>query len=372
MAAARVPRYPPFVLTDRARSRCGERLSRLADSRLGSEELRQEAAAELGRAIGFDLWCWALADPTSLLACSGVASQVPPEQQEPDFARHVIARSRRPVCTLAAATGGNLERSRRWAECLDPAGLGDLAVVACRSTTGCWGWLEAYRAQGARPFGRDELSLLASVSAPLGEALRRRAGGAGPLVRRKPAGVLILDADLRPASWTAAGRAWIERLPGPIPGSLNLLPSVIYAVAGRALAPAGTPGAEMGAAGRVRTRDGDWAVIEGEELEGEKLGHVAITIRPATPEEALELLGRLHALTAREHEVAELILSGLPTAAIADRLVISEHTVKDHLKAIFAKTGARTRGELAARIHGASLAEADADAKTNGRRAALV
>jgi DNA-binding CsgD family transcriptional regulator len=358
--------YALCMPTERARNRCRERLSRLVDSSLGSEELRHEAAAELDRAIGFDLWCWALADPRSLLACSGVASQVPPEQvarvlprllaleqQEPDSARHVIARSRRPVCTLAAATGGEIERSRRWAECIRPTGLHDLAVLSCSETNGCWGWLEAYRAGDARRFEPEETSLLESVASLLGGALRSRAGGAGPLVQHRPAGVLILDSDLRPTSWTGAGRRLIERLPGRIPGSLNLLPSVIYAVAGRAMAPAGTPGEQMGTAARVRTLDGSWFVIDGEALEGAETGHVAITIRAATPDEALELLGRLHTLTPREREVAELLLRGLFTTSIAQRLIISEHTAKDHTKSILAKTGARSRRELVARIQGA-------------------
>ena len=37
---------------------------------------------------------------------------------------------------------------------------------------------------------------------------------------------------------------------------------------------------------------------------------------------------------------------------MAARLQLSSYTVQDHLKAIFAKTGARTRGELAALLLG--------------------
>jgi DNA-binding CsgD family transcriptional regulator len=280
------------------------------------------------------------------------------EQQETTLPRHAIAQARRPVSTLSAATGGELERSRRWAECLQPVGLGDLAVLACRDASGCWGWLEAYRASADPSFEEQDTAVLASVAAVLANGLRHRAAATGPLVaERRPPGVLILDEDLRATSWTAAARDWIALLPGPIHEKVKLLPSVVYAVAGRATAPPDGVAGRLGAAARVRTRDGAWAVVEAEALEGAAAGNIAITIRPAHGEEALELLCRLHALTARERQVADLVISGLQTPQIAERLVISEHTVKDHLKSIFDKTGARSRGELAARIHGADSSQ---------------
>jgi DNA-binding CsgD family transcriptional regulator len=45
-----------------------------------------------------------------------------------------------------------------------------------------------------------------------------------------------------------------------------------------------------------------------------------------------------------------LIARGLPTNEIARRLYLSPHTVQDHLKAVFAKVGVRSRGELVARL----------------------
>ncbi|HZG58880.1 LuxR family transcriptional regulator [Paenibacillus sp.] len=53
------------------------------------------------------------------------------------------------------------------------------------------------------------------------------------------------------------------------------------------------------------------------------------------------------ALSAREQEVAELAAEGLSNAEIAERLFVSEVTVKKHLTSAFHKTGARNRVTLA-------------------------
>jgi len=50
-------------------------------------------------------------------------------------------------------------------------------------------------------------------------------------------------------------------------------------------------------------------------------------------------------LTPREAEVLRLIAAGLSNLEIADRLVISEATVKTHVNHVFAKTGARDRAQ---------------------------
>lgn len=50
-------------------------------------------------------------------------------------------------------------------------------------------------------------------------------------------------------------------------------------------------------------------------------------------------------LTPREHEVLLLVAEGLPNKGIADRLAITEHTVKFHVAALFSKLGAQSRTE---------------------------
>lgn len=71
-----------------------------------------------------------------------------------------------------------------------------------------------------------------------------------------------------------------------------------------------------------------------------------------TPAGPLPDADEVDELTAREREVLTLVAIGLTNKAIAQRLTISDHTVKFHVAAILAKLGAESRTEavhLAAR-----------------------
>jgi len=52
-----------------------------------------------------------------------------------------------------------------------------------------------------------------------------------------------------------------------------------------------------------------------------------------------------HDLTQREREVLALLVTGLPNAQIAERLAISQATVKYHVRSILNKLGAASRTE---------------------------
>ncbi|MEZ0578721.1 AAA family ATPase [Nocardioides sp. MH1] len=57
-------------------------------------------------------------------------------------------------------------------------------------------------------------------------------------------------------------------------------------------------------------------------------------------------------VTAREYDVLELVVSGMPNKAIADRLFLSVRTVETHVARLLQRTGAADRGELAAHLTG--------------------
>lgn len=66
--------------------------------------------------------------------------------------------------------------------------------------------------------------------------------------------------------------------------------------------------------------------------------------------EQIESHPLLQDLTAREREIAVLVSAGNSNNTIADRLGITERTVKTHLSSIFEKTGSRDRVQLAVMI----------------------
>jgi DNA-binding CsgD family transcriptional regulator len=100
----------------------------------------------------------------------------------------------------------------------------------------------------------------------------------------------------------------------------------------------------------IQADDGGWVTIEAAALEGEREGEVAVSFRSATTHETFELLCRVYSLSRREREIVALLIGGLDTRSIADRLYISAHTVQDHLKSVFGKIGIHSRRELLAKL----------------------
>jgi DNA-binding CsgD family transcriptional regulator len=347
------------VATETKRTRCRDRLAALSESDLTSAEMRLEAIGVLRGAIGFDRWCWPLADPGAALHLTGIGHldnwQALPrmilleQSQDPFNAMPRLAEGPHHGGVLSIATGRDLARSPRWDEGMRPFGIGDELRVALVDDRGMWGFIDMLRDQSDRAFQPEDLQLVVDLAPLLATSIRQRSIQEPDSSAPAPpvgTGVVLLDEDLRIRSWTSAARGWVEALAPAGQGA----EAMIYGLAGRLLAL--KKGVALHPANRVRVRtlSGHWGIIEGGELLGAHTNAIVVTIRPASPREVFDLVCAAHFLTARESEVVTLLIEGRDTRALTKGLSISRHTVQDHFKSIFAKTNVRSRRQLVAKF----------------------
>jgi DNA-binding CsgD family transcriptional regulator len=262
-----------------------------------------------------------------------------------------VARSEAGVSTLHEAAGGDPSSSRRWQVNMEMGGDQEL-LLALRTRSGAtWGCIGLYRAPGEDVFDAKELEFLRAIGPHIGEGLRRALliGEARDPDGPDAPGLLVLSSDLEIESATPGTERWIDDLPGGSYG--GRLPAAVVSVAKAALrsaSPRDAPG-EVALA-RVLSESGTWVVLHGATLVAPGGPRVAVIVERAHPARITPLLMSAYGLSDREQEVAKLVLQGESTSAIAEALVVSPHTVQEHLKSIFEKTGVRSRRDLVGKI----------------------
>jgi DNA-binding NarL/FixJ family response regulator len=73
-------------------------------------------------------------------------------------------------------------------------------------------------------------------------------------------------------------------------------------------------------------------------------------VEPAKSSQIAPIIVEAYNLTPREQDITRAVARGLSNQEIAGALHLSPHTVRDHLKAVFAKVGVSSRGELVAKV----------------------
>lgn len=342
-------------------------VKRLSLAGLDGPELLRRTAEKLRRAVPFEAYCASTVDPASALMTHGVADGFVGDDTEAGNvfldriyfeedlpAMHRMLRERRTVQLLSETTGGQLERSLRYRELLEPQGFG-YELGGAFVDGNLWGGMDLMRGAGAPDFGSGEVALVRRVAPHVGAGLKaaalRSQATTEPPADDAP-GVLTLDRSGRVLSRTPSAEHWLRDLEDFDPSwRHDRLPMAVRTVSGalrHALDPESNRDLSLIPRLRVRGRSGRWLALYGSltEPSGDRPGETVIVIGPAKPEEVAWLSVAAYGLSSREEEVVRLVVRGYSSRQISNALFISEHTVQRHLSNTFEKVGVRSRKTL--------------------------
>jgi DNA-binding CsgD family transcriptional regulator len=346
----------------RARQRAALKIIRLSRQGLDAVSLWRACTPVLAEAIPhYQTPCCYTVDPASRLITSHFQEgmiEFPAEWAAQEYAtddvNHIadVARSAAGISTLHQATNGDPSGSPRWHANM-ALGADQEMIAALRTRGGqLWGALGLYREPDRPLFDAAEMAFVQTISAALAEGVRRAllVGEASDPETADAPGMVVLGENWQPESLSPGIERWLTDLPDGA-WHAGRLPSSVLAVAGRAARGVrGSADPAEVAVARVLTRSGRWVVLHGVPLAQTGPLRVAVIVEPAHPARIAPLLMSAYGLSEREQELTRLVLQGFSTAEIAERLVISVHTVQQHLKSVFDKTGVRSRRELVTKI----------------------
>lgn len=321
-------------------------------------ELCRSVQAAIAEVVPSDRWCGFAVDPATVFATNGyhdegIDAAVMPRLLELEYGTNEVghfpelARSRTGVITIASATGGDLRSSARWRDVIAPSGLQHELRAVMRDGRHAWGALTLFRGPDVPDFSAEEVAFVGRVAPVVAGGFRtvllRQHVDHGEDVRE--AGILVVSGDpaeIRTA--TQAARDWLEQLDDG--GLSGPLPTVLVTAARVARSRRSV------AAVRARTRAGRWLTFTAELVDGASGadGDVGVVVQPSRPAEIAQIVAAAHGLTTREVEIVLHIAAGRTNQEIAKAMVVSPHTVADHLKRIFAKLGVVTRGEMTSKL----------------------
>ncbi len=265
------------------------------------------------------------------------------ELLDPDFNKfNDLSRSIDPVATLAEATDGDLRRSPRFTKLYEDNNASDELRVAFTSATTCLAIGAFVRCDG-KTYSPTEVNDVRNLLGPANNALRQALGRCcGSNATDAPV-VIILGPKSSILSMTEGAEAILEDL--RVDNVDEAIPGTILIAASKARSSRSSAKLTT----RLRGRSGRWVRIHVSPMDGER-ENVAVTIDSARAGDLVPILLDSYGLTTREVDIVLALCQGFSTKEIAAECTISVHTVRDHLKAIFEKSGVNSRGELVAKL----------------------
>lgn len=320
------------------------------------------ARRAIERAVPHDGCCWMTFDPATLLPTSHIPYRsIPPEQvprlaqneySEEDFNKFSVLWMDDPhVGVLSKATEGARERSTRYRVLLQPNGFQNEMRASFGQEGGCWGGVAIYRSDRLPDFAPGDALALAEVSELMAQGIKRAVltQVVGMVDRENSPGLILINSDGSVEAMNSSAGAWLDDLMVTSTPETGL-PSIVHALSSRTRRSVSAESGVQPAQARSRTRSGGWVVMHGSLVGDGPDARVAIILEQARPPQIAPLIAEAYGLTAREQDVARLVIQGHSTAEIADQLYVSSNTVQDHLKSIFDKVGVRSRRELVTRV----------------------
>lgn len=339
-----------------------DRVAALAKRPTDLVTLWHESTAVIADAVPhYQAPCWYTVDPASLLITSHFHHGLPEfpaewlasEYHDKDSMQIAeVIRSETGIRTLHEASGGDPAATKRWTRNMTMGGDQELVIRLQAKSGAAWGALSLYREPGQPMFDAAEMRFLNAIAPHLAEGARRAllVGEATDPEGPDGPGLVILTETLEIESATPCLRRWMAELPDG-DWDAGRLPAAVLAVAARALSSDDRDGQGRDlAVSRVLARNGVWVVLHGAALVSSASRRAAVIVEPAHPARIFPLLMSAYGLTLREQEVTRLVLQGGSTTEIANELLMSAHTVQQHLKNIFDKTGVRSRRDLVAKV----------------------
>jgi DNA-binding CsgD family transcriptional regulator len=346
-------------------ARASARVLEICRSTDDERTLRQQVVEELRLVVGFESYAWLLTDPATSVGSSPLAEvawlEELPRQIELKYCTTLnrwTALDDAPVALLDEATGGDLAQSLVWRELLARHGVRDAASVVFKDRFGCWAFLELWRTGTTVPFSSTEATFLAELAKPLTLALRRCLGNtflttsARDFPRVGPV-VLLLSPELQVRGQTPETSDTLRLLVPPAQDHAPIPASAYNAAAQLRAVEEGADSNPPSA--RVHLRQGVWVTVRAARIDGPgswQEHDIAVTIEESSPPERVDLFARVFGLSGREHELLEQLVAGSTTRELARSMWLSENTVQDHLKSIFAKTSSSGRRMLLSRALG--------------------
>lgn len=350
----------PAAQRQRHLARMAGRVREVCRDALTTGELVDNLLPTFDEALGTSGIILGGADPTTAVMSTATrVAGLPDEMASPwmqneafedDFNKFVeLHRSSVGATTIHRSTQDNPMLSSRY-RLNRRMGFGPEMRITFSSGRDCWGIASFVRDHNDDDFDEIALKWVDDLRPEIAAGLQHSMNHRLPEFREHTPGVVTLDLEGRVTSVTSEARTllgdlWmcsIEGLNGSdVPGEVHMVAALARAQ--------GTATAGL-ARTRMRGRSGRWITVHGEPTfttDGEPTG-VALVIEQSRPVDVLPIVLASYGLTPRERNVFAEMTHGQTASEIAERLFISHHTVRDHFKSIFSKTGTNSRGELMA------------------------